>query len=119
MDPEASTVILPNFVPVSHVFPAPVAFLKLQFGIVTLMPFLTSRSETSISEEGIDLCWTPGAIPFAKMTCPLYDDGTCVKVGGKFQDTGVSLGSELTVNACLRQCWWNLSFLLYGHGYGV
>lgn len=47
------------------------------------MLFLTSRAKTSISDEGIELCWTPGAIQFAKTTCAPFDDG---EVGGKFTD---------------------------------
>ena len=69
------------------------------------MLFLTSRAKTSISEEGIDLCRTPGAIHSAKMTYPLYGDGTySVIVGGKFQDMGVSLNFPVD-----SQCCWNLS----------
>lgn len=73
------------------------------------MLFLTSGAKTSISEEGIELCWTPGAIHSAKMTYPLYGDGTCVKVGGKFHDSEVTLASKLTVNAFVRRCCWNCS----------
>jgi len=54
------------------------------------MLFLTPRAKTSISEEEIDLCRTPGAIHSAKMTYPLYGDAICVQAGGEFQDKGVS-----------------------------
>ena len=47
-----------------------------------VMLFLTSRVMTSISEEGIDLCKTPGAIHSAKMTYPLYGDGPIPGHGG-------------------------------------
>lgn len=84
--PEANTVILLSRSPVSCVLPAPVAFLKLWFGIVILMLFLTSGAKTSIFEEGIESCWTPGAVHSAKMTRPLYGDGSCVELGGEFHD---------------------------------
>lgn len=72
------------------------------------MLFLTSRAKTSISEEGIELCWTPGAIHSAKMTYPLYGDGTCVKVGYfSFQVDG-----ECFYEAMLLEFF----SLLYGYG---
>lgn len=77
------------------------------------MFFLTFRAKTSISEERIELYGAPGAIHSAKMTRPLYDDGTCVKLVGKFRDR-VSSASQLMVNASLRQCCWN-SQLLSGY----
>lgn len=106
-----NTVILLSCVPCF--LSGPVAFLKLWFGIVTLILFLTSRAKTSISEEGIELCWSPGAIHFAKMTCPLYCDSTSVKVSGKVQDTGVSLAYQLMVNAFLRAVWLEFFFYRY------
>lgn len=50
------------------------------------MLFLTSGAKTSIFEEGIESCWTPGAVHSAKMTRPLYGDGSCVELGGEFHD---------------------------------
>ena len=55
--------------------------------------FPTFGANTSISKDGVELYRAPGAFRSAKMTRPLYDDGTCVRVDEFLE--GVSLSSLL------------------------